>query len=388
MIELESFRSETRAWLEANCPPEMREPMRSEEDACWGGRNWTLPVATRSGSGWSAWPSAAGPCPTGRRNMAAAGSRRPKTKVLKEEMARIGARPPLTSFGISMLGPALLKFGTEEQKKHLPARDRARRDPLVPGLFRAGRRLRPRRAADQGRGQGRPLAGQRPEGLDQLCRQGRLDLLPRPHLHRVQAGRDQLPAVRHGDARRVDQADPADQRQFAVLRDLLRRREGAQGPGRRRGEQRLGRRQISARPRARDDRRHGPWRTGGSRRSARRCGQARRSVAARRDRRVRRRRARLRGDERALHRRVEGRRSAPRQPVDDEICRHRAQQAPPRAGDGRRRLATRSNGTASGRSSGKAPRDWLRTKANSIEGGTSEIQLNIVAKHILGLPGA
>ena len=31
--------------------------------------------------------------------------------------------------------------------------------------------------------------------------------------------------------------------------------------------------------------------------------------------------------------------------------------------------------------------DWLRTKGNSIEGGTSEIQLNIVAKHILGLPG-
>jgi acyl-CoA dehydrogenase len=38
--------------------------------------------------------------------------------------------------------------------------------------------------------------------------------------------------------------------------------------------------------------------------------------------------------------------------------------------------------------SGKTARDWLRTKANSIEGGTSEIQLNIVAKHILGLPGA
>jgi alkylation response protein AidB-like acyl-CoA dehydrogenase len=37
---------------------------------------------------------------------------------------------------------------------------------------------------------------------------------------------------------------------------------------------------------------------------------------------------------------------------------------------------------------GKAPRDWLRTKANSIEGGTSEIQLGIVAKHILQLPGA
>jgi alkylation response protein AidB-like acyl-CoA dehydrogenase len=37
---------------------------------------------------------------------------------------------------------------------------------------------------------------------------------------------------------------------------------------------------------------------------------------------------------------------------------------------------------------GKAAREWLRTKANSIEGGTSEIQLGIIAKHILRLPGA
>ena len=37
---------------------------------------------------------------------------------------------------------------------------------------------------------------------------------------------------------------------------------------------------------------------------------------------------------------------------------------------------------------GKAPRDWLRSKGNSIEGGTSEVQLGIVAKHILRLPGA
>ena len=44
-----------------------------------------------------------------------------ETKVLKEEMAAIGARSPLISFGISMLGPALLKFGTEEQKKRYPA---------------------------------------------------------------------------------------------------------------------------------------------------------------------------------------------------------------------------------------------------------------------------
>ena len=35
---------------------------------------------------------------------------------------------------------------------------------------------------------------------------------------------------------------------------------------------------------------------------------------------------------------------------------------------------------------GAAARAWLRTKANSIEGGTSEIQLNIIAKRILDLP--
>ena len=33
MSDLDTFRSETRAWLEANCPPEMREPVRSEKDA-------------------------------------------------------------------------------------------------------------------------------------------------------------------------------------------------------------------------------------------------------------------------------------------------------------------------------------------------------------------
>ena len=31
-------------------------------------------------------------------------------------------------------------------------------------------------------------------------------------------------------------------------------------------------------------------------------------------------------------------------------------------------------------------RDWLRSKGNSIEGGTSEVQLNIIAKRVLGLP--
>src|SRR2546423_588611 len=39
MSDLETFRRETRVWLEANCPPEMRRPMTSENDTYWGGRN-------------------------------------------------------------------------------------------------------------------------------------------------------------------------------------------------------------------------------------------------------------------------------------------------------------------------------------------------------------
>jgi len=117
MTDLEAFRSETRAWLEANCPPEMRKPIRSETDICWGGRNWTFQseaqrqwLEAMAERGWTVpdWP----------KDYGGGGLSAAETRVLKEEMQRIGSRAPLTSFGISMLGPALLKFGTEEQKKH------------------------------------------------------------------------------------------------------------------------------------------------------------------------------------------------------------------------------------------------------------------------------
>ena len=116
MAELEQFRAETRAWLDANCPAEMRAPMRGEKDLCWGGRHfefqsdaqkqWLDVMASR---GWTVpdWPKEYG----------GGGLSPAETKILKEEMRSLGCRPPLTSFGISMLGPALLKYGNEEQKK-------------------------------------------------------------------------------------------------------------------------------------------------------------------------------------------------------------------------------------------------------------------------------
>jgi acyl-CoA dehydrogenase len=39
MTDIQTFRNETRAWLEANCPASMRTPM-AEEDRPWGGRNF------------------------------------------------------------------------------------------------------------------------------------------------------------------------------------------------------------------------------------------------------------------------------------------------------------------------------------------------------------
>ena len=120
MTDLDTFRTETRAWLAANCPPEMREPIRTEKDAIWGGRDQSMLTPAQKGwmdamgaKGWTVpdWPSEYG----------GGGLSPAQTKVLREEMAAIRARNPLNSFGISMLGPALLKYGTEEQKKdHLP----------------------------------------------------------------------------------------------------------------------------------------------------------------------------------------------------------------------------------------------------------------------------
>ncbi|ABD25444.1 acyl-CoA dehydrogenase-like protein [Novosphingobium aromaticivorans DSM 12444] len=117
MSDLDAFRAEIRAWLEENCPAEMREPVRDEGDVCWGGRNFKF--KSEAQKTWMERCAAKGytvpdwPKPYGGAGMSPA-----EAKVWREECARIGARPPLSSFGIWMLGPALLKFGTEEQKVH------------------------------------------------------------------------------------------------------------------------------------------------------------------------------------------------------------------------------------------------------------------------------
>jgi len=128
VADLDVFRQQTRDWLEENCPQSMRTPQRSDNDACWGGRNFTFAsedqkvwLERMAARGWTApeWPSEYG----------GGGLSQQEHKVLREEMARINARPPLSSFGIWMIGPAILKFGSEELKRqHLP--------PIIRGEIR------------------------------------------------------------------------------------------------------------------------------------------------------------------------------------------------------------------------------------------------------------
>lgn len=120
MSDMDQFRMETRAWLEENCPETMRKPVLDESDTVGGGRNPTfkhpdqkLWMDRMAAKGWTVphWPVEYG----------GGGLDKEQNKILREEMRRLQCRLPLQGMGISMLGPALLEYGSEEQKKqHLP----------------------------------------------------------------------------------------------------------------------------------------------------------------------------------------------------------------------------------------------------------------------------
>jgi alkylation response protein AidB-like acyl-CoA dehydrogenase len=119
MSDLETFREEARRWLRANAPAAAFAPVTSVEDLCFGGRKVAYPAEARrwleimAERGWTApsWP----------RELGGGGLLRAEAKALAEEMARLRLRPPLVGFGLTMIGPLLLQEGTEEQKReHIP----------------------------------------------------------------------------------------------------------------------------------------------------------------------------------------------------------------------------------------------------------------------------
>ncbi|HYD45406.1 MAG TPA: acyl-CoA dehydrogenase family protein [Phenylobacterium sp.] len=124
-VDLESFRKEARDWLEENFPKSLAHqpgiaaalmdgPAPSGDIGLWkqrmGEKGWGTPT----------WPKEYG----------GGGLSGQEARVLQQEMARIGAFNPLTAgMGVTMIGPTILDYGTEEQKrKHIP--------PIVRGEVR------------------------------------------------------------------------------------------------------------------------------------------------------------------------------------------------------------------------------------------------------------
>ena len=116
---MEDFRKDVRLWLTEHCPETMRTK-GTEEDWVWGGRSGTFShpdakvwLENMGSKGWT--------CPTWPSEYGGGGLSQEENRILQDELARIDARPPLLSFGISMLGPVLLEYGSEAQKReHLP----------------------------------------------------------------------------------------------------------------------------------------------------------------------------------------------------------------------------------------------------------------------------
>jgi len=118
-MTLDDFRSQTRDWLEVHCPASMRTRIRPGEEVNGGRKRqssnpeaylWLDRMAER---GWTAptWPVEYG----------GGGLSPSEFKILVEELQRIQARPPLGGMGLSMIGPTLLEYGTDAQKaRHLP----------------------------------------------------------------------------------------------------------------------------------------------------------------------------------------------------------------------------------------------------------------------------
>jgi alkylation response protein AidB-like acyl-CoA dehydrogenase len=111
----DDFRIKTRKWLEKNCPMSMRGKTDDIKELFWGGENTSFTSEDQKKwfeamyhKGWIA--------PQWEQKYGGGGLSILENKILLQEMSRLKCKQPLISFGISMLGPALLKFGNENQK--------------------------------------------------------------------------------------------------------------------------------------------------------------------------------------------------------------------------------------------------------------------------------
>ena len=114
--DLDAFRADARSWLEANFPPSLRGKggMMMQEGGGLAGDDAQLWQKRMGESGWGTptWPKAYG----------GGGLSGAETRVLQQEMAKLGAWNPIGGMGTMMFGPTLLEYGNEEQKqRHIPS---------------------------------------------------------------------------------------------------------------------------------------------------------------------------------------------------------------------------------------------------------------------------
>ena len=111
--EDEAFRVEFRAWLEKNREYAVaaREPLADESEDQWEARlRWHRKL---NEGGWIgvSWP----------REYGGRGATLLQSIIYEHELERAGTTVPFVGFGISLLGPTLIHWGTEEQKRrYLP----------------------------------------------------------------------------------------------------------------------------------------------------------------------------------------------------------------------------------------------------------------------------
>ena len=113
--EKEQFRLETRTWLQTNCPEGAKGPGQT----AWGSskivleRDVALWLERMSERGWTV--------PTWPKEYGGADLENDLYPILIQELMAIGARTPLTGRGVNYIGPTILELGTDEQKeKWLP----------------------------------------------------------------------------------------------------------------------------------------------------------------------------------------------------------------------------------------------------------------------------
>jgi alkylation response protein AidB-like acyl-CoA dehydrogenase len=116
MSDIESFRREVRAWIAANYPASLRKPYEPDSDETpWGGQRTTYRnpdtrvwMDRMAAKGWTVphWPKEYG----------GAGLPEAQCQVLKDELRAAGCRPAVFSFGLFMLSPVLFEFASPVQR--------------------------------------------------------------------------------------------------------------------------------------------------------------------------------------------------------------------------------------------------------------------------------